>query len=518
MERWVGRVALVTGASVGIGASICEVLVQSGLKVVGAARGVEKVQTLSETLKDAKGSLLPVKCDLTKEEDIRNLFDKIKKEFGGVDICINNAGLGNGNKLLDSTVEEMREMIDVNIIALCLCSQLAIASLRERGVDDGHVININSISGHVMTPFTSSRFYASTKFAVRAITEGLRQEMRELKSHIRISTLSETLKDAKGSLLPVKCDLTKEEDIRKLFDKIKKEFGGVDICINNAGLSNGKKLLDSTVEEMRELTNVNIIALCLCSQLAIASMRERGVDDGHVINISSIGGHRLISPGMVNTQFAYRAFKDPERAKNLYSSIEPLRPEDVAASVLHVISAPPHVERVSLPGHINHMRQVNALSPSFLRLQRRMERWTGRVALVTGASVGIGATVCEALVRSGLKVVGAARGVDQALSESLKDAKGSLLPIKCDLTKESDIRNLFNKIKEEFGGVDICINNAGLSNGKKLLEGTVEEMREMTDVNIIALCLCSQLAIKSMKERGVDDGHIINISRYAIRQ
>ncbi|RXG57128.1 Dehydrogenase/reductase SDR family member 11 [Armadillidium vulgare] len=379
MERWVGRVALVTGASVGIGASICEVLVQSGLKVVGAARGVEKVQTLSETLKDAKGSLLPVKCDLTKEEDIRNLFDKINKEFGGVDICINNAGLGNGNKIIDSTVEEMREMTDVNIIALCLCSQLAIASMRERGVDDGHVININSISGHVMTPFTSSRFYASTKFAVtsnyrrtKTRDEGtqithtniercfIKRKKTKSVSVQNSETLSETLKDAKGSLLPVKCDLTKEEDIRNLFVTIKKEFGGVDICINNAGLSNGKKLLDSTVEEMRELTNVNIIALCLCSQLAIASMRERSVDDGHVINISSIGGHRvspksssrfyastkfaLISPGMVNTQFAYRAFKDPEKAKNLYSSIEPLRPEDVAATVLHVISAPPHVE------------------------------------------------------------------------------------------------------------------------------------------------------------------------------
>ncbi|KAB7508040.1 (-)-isopiperitenol/(-)-carveol dehydrogenase, mitochondrial [Armadillidium nasatum] len=202
MERWVGRVALVTGASVGIGASICEVLVQSGLK------------TLSETLKDAKGSLLPVKCDLTKEEDIRNLFDKIKKEFGGVDICINNAGLSNGKKLLDSTVEEMKELTNVNIIALCLCSQLAIASMRERGVDDGHVINVSSIGGHRVSPKSSSRFYASTKFA----------------------------------------------------------------------------------------------------------------------------------SWQVNTQFAYRAFKDPERAKNLYSSIEPLRPEDVAASVLHVISAPPHVE------------------------------------------------------------------------------------------------------------------------------------------------------------------------------
>ncbi|RXG54088.1 Dehydrogenase/reductase SDR family member 11, partial [Armadillidium vulgare] len=143
MERWVGRVALVTGASSGIGAALCESLVRSGMKVVGIARGVEQIKSLSENLKGSKGSLLPLKCDLTKEADIRNVFDTIKKELGGVDICVNNAGLTNGKGILDSTVEEMHELSNVNVIALCLCSQLAILSMRERGVDDGHVINVN---------------------------------------------------------------------------------------------------------------------------------------------------------------------------------------------------------------------------------------------------------------------------------------------------------------------------------------------------------------------------------------
>ncbi|RXG55710.1 hypothetical protein Avbf_17897 [Armadillidium vulgare] len=70
MERWNGRVALVTGASVGIGAAICKALVEAGMNVVGAARGVEKIQKLSDGLKNAKGSLTAVKCDLMKEEDI----------------------------------------------------------------------------------------------------------------------------------------------------------------------------------------------------------------------------------------------------------------------------------------------------------------------------------------------------------------------------------------------------------------------------------------------------------------
>ncbi|RXG61008.1 Farnesol dehydrogenase [Armadillidium vulgare] len=104
MDRWIGRVALVTGASSVIGAAISEIIARSGLKVVGAARGVEHVQALSDSLKDAKGSLTPIKCDLTKEDDIRNIFTTIKKQFGGVDICIKYAGLSNGKKLLGADI------------------------------------------------------------------------------------------------------------------------------------------------------------------------------------------------------------------------------------------------------------------------------------------------------------------------------------------------------------------------------------------------------------------------------
>ncbi|KAB7496427.1 Dehydrogenase/reductase SDR family member 11, partial [Armadillidium nasatum] len=187
MERWNGRVALVTGASVGIGAAICKVLVGAGMKVVGAARGVEKIQELSNSLKKEKGSLTAVKCDLTKEEDIRHLFKEIKAKFGGVDVCINNAGFAYNISLLDGTPTEWKNMMDVNVIAVCLCSKLAIQSMRERGVDDGHIVNVSSTGGHRIPNMPGAHFYCGTKFALMAVSEGLRQEMRELKSHIRIS-------------------------------------------------------------------------------------------------------------------------------------------------------------------------------------------------------------------------------------------------------------------------------------------------------------------------------------------
>ncbi|KAB7497057.1 Dehydrogenase/reductase SDR family member 11 [Armadillidium nasatum] len=190
MEKWKGRVALVTGASSGIGAAICEDLVKHGMKVVGAARRIEKMQELGEKLKNEKGTFLPVQCDVTKDEDIYNLFDKIKETFGGVDVCVNNAGtLGYVLDLLKGTPEEWRQISNVNVIALCLCSKLTVNSLKERGLDDGHIINISSICGHQVL-VGSSRFYTGTKFAVRALSEGLRQELQAANSGIKISVVS----------------------------------------------------------------------------------------------------------------------------------------------------------------------------------------------------------------------------------------------------------------------------------------------------------------------------------------
>ncbi|CAL4127279.1 unnamed protein product, partial [Meganyctiphanes norvegica] len=240
MERWSGRVALVTGASVGIGAGICRALVKHGMKVVGTARNVNQIQALSQELSGETGSLTAIKCDLRKDTEVLALFSTIKKQFGGVDVCINNAGMSSNHRLLEGTPDEWREMLDVNIVSLCLCTKEAVRSMRERGVNDGQVIHISSILAHIQQCGATSHFYLATKWAVKALTEGLRQELRDLKSNIRIAS---------------------------------------------------------------------------------------------------------ISPGIVETEFSYRKNKDnPEIAKKMYSSLEALQPQDVAATVVHVLSAPQHVQ------------------------------------------------------------------------------------------------------------------------------------------------------------------------------
>ncbi|XP_037534195.1 dehydrogenase/reductase SDR family member 11 [Nematolebias whitei] len=192
MDRWRGRVALVTGASAGIGAAISKELVRVGMKVVGCARNVEKIQKLAAECRAAgySGELVPVKCDLTSVEDIESMFSTIKAQHGGVDVCVNNAGLAHPEPLLSGKTNGWKNMLDVNVLALSICTREAYQSMKERNIDDGHIINLNSICGHTVIPSSEIHFYTASKYAVTALTEGLRQELGEANTHIRATCIS----------------------------------------------------------------------------------------------------------------------------------------------------------------------------------------------------------------------------------------------------------------------------------------------------------------------------------------
>ncbi|XP_059937643.1 dehydrogenase/reductase SDR family member 11 isoform X1 [Mesoplodon densirostris] len=187
MERWRDRLALVTGASGGVGAAVARALVQQGLKVVGCARTVGNIEELAAECKSAgyPGTLMPYRCDLSNEEDILSMFSAVRSQHSGVDICINNAGLARPDTLLSGSTSGWKDMFNVNVLALSICTREAYQSVRERKVDDGHIININSMSGHQVPSQSVAHFYSATKYAVTALTEGLRQELREAQTHIR---------------------------------------------------------------------------------------------------------------------------------------------------------------------------------------------------------------------------------------------------------------------------------------------------------------------------------------------
>ncbi|XP_046393904.1 farnesol dehydrogenase-like [Ischnura elegans] len=193
MDRWEGRVAVVTGASSGIGKSIATELVERGMIVVGLARRVELVQDLSKSLAGRKGKLHAVKADVGKEDDVVEAFDWVRKNLGGVHVLVNNAGIAPHAPLSNLDRERYKAVqtcLDTNVMGVIMCSNEAIKLMRENGIDDGHIININSILGHFIHTRTGIHVYNATKHAVTVLTEGLRRELLEAKSKIRVTSIS----------------------------------------------------------------------------------------------------------------------------------------------------------------------------------------------------------------------------------------------------------------------------------------------------------------------------------------
>lgn len=192
MDRWIGKTAVVTGASSGIGAAIVVELLKSGVNVVGLARRKEKVEALQHSIpRSVSAKLYPIKCDLTQESEIKAAFNWIENSLGGIDILINNAGIIRTMNLFDpDNSQDLRDTIDTNILAVVLCTREAFWSMKKRNVN-GHIIHINSHAGHKIPFFVglypSFNIYPSTKYAVTAMTEVMRQELQVFDTKIKVT-------------------------------------------------------------------------------------------------------------------------------------------------------------------------------------------------------------------------------------------------------------------------------------------------------------------------------------------
>lgn len=182
MPKLDGKVAVVTGASSGIGEATAEALAAEGAAVVVAARREERLADLAKRIEENGGKVLAAACDVADEDQAHGLIRKAEEEFGSVDILVNNAGV-----MLLSTVgkglsEEWRRMFDVNVLGLLYTTDAAIETMKKQG--GGHLVNVSSVAGRKVTR-DSSGVYAGSKFAVGAISEGLRQEL--LEDNIRVT-------------------------------------------------------------------------------------------------------------------------------------------------------------------------------------------------------------------------------------------------------------------------------------------------------------------------------------------
>ncbi|XP_055695281.1 farnesol dehydrogenase-like [Lutzomyia longipalpis] len=193
MEQWKNKVAVVTGASAGIGAAVVKDLAKAGMITIGLARRVERVEALKKDLPpNLQENLHAVKCDVSKEEDIVRVFSEIDAKFNGIDVLINNAGILRYTELIkkDNSVP-VRKVIDTNVLGVVFCTREAYKSMEKHG-RNSHVVHINSIAGHNLffPPEGSFNIYPASKFAVTAITEIHRQEFIKSTHHIKVTSVS----------------------------------------------------------------------------------------------------------------------------------------------------------------------------------------------------------------------------------------------------------------------------------------------------------------------------------------
>jgi NADP-dependent 3-hydroxy acid dehydrogenase YdfG len=210
-----GKVVILTGASSGIGEATAKVLASKGAKVVLSARREERLRKLKSEIKkqDGTGTVEFRVTDVTSQQELEELASFTLDTFGQIDVLINNAGFMPLSYLHEKKVLEWEQMIDVNIKGVLYGIAAVLPYMRTR--KQGHIINVTSVAGHIAFP--SSAVYSGTKFAVRAITEGLRQE--EVENNIRTTIISP------GAVATELVNSISNQEIKKGIEKQILEFG-----------------------------------------------------------------------------------------------------------------------------------------------------------------------------------------------------------------------------------------------------------------------------------------------------
>jgi len=192
MAKLNGKVAVVTGASKGIGAAIAEKLGSEGAKVVvNYASDKAGAERVAANIKQAGGQAITVRGDVSKQEDISQLFDETTKVFGHVDILVNNAGVYEFRALEEVDEQHYRRIFDLNVLGLLLTTKEAVSHMNG---DGGSIINVSSIASK--TPPANTSVYSGTKGAVDVISRSLALELAPRK--IRVNTLAPGATETEG--------------------------------------------------------------------------------------------------------------------------------------------------------------------------------------------------------------------------------------------------------------------------------------------------------------------------------
>jgi 3-oxoacyl-[acyl-carrier protein] reductase len=192
MSRLMGKVAVVTGASKGIGASIAEHLAAEGASVVvNYASSKAAADAVVNRITESGGKALAIQADVSKPEDVRRLFAQTQAAYGALNVLVNNAGIYEFSPLESITAEHFHKQFNLNVLGLILATQAAVKYFGPAG---GSIINISSIAGPM--PIQGGSVYSATKAAVDALTVALSQELGPKK--IRVNSLNTGMVETEG--------------------------------------------------------------------------------------------------------------------------------------------------------------------------------------------------------------------------------------------------------------------------------------------------------------------------------
>ena len=207
-----GKVVVISGASSGLGEATARFLSAQGASVVLGARRVDRIKSLADELTRRGGKALAVATDVTDSDQVKALVDSAVQKCGRIDVMLNNAGLMPHSPLERLKIDDWNRTIDVNIKGVLYGIAAALPYMKQQ--KSGHIINVSSVAGHKVTP--AGAVYAATKHAVRALSEGLRQEVKPY--NIRTTVISP---GAVATELP---NTISEPDVAESFQKFYEEF------------------------------------------------------------------------------------------------------------------------------------------------------------------------------------------------------------------------------------------------------------------------------------------------------
>lgn len=201
------QIALITGATSGIGEAVARVFASAGAKLILVARRQERLEQLADELANASSTYL-LSLDVRDRPSVESAISNLPAAWSSIDILINNAGLSRGlDKLHEGSFQDWEEMIDTNIKGLLYLTRLIVPGMVSRGT--GHVVNLGSTAGHQTYP--NGNVYCATKAAVRVISEGLKQDL--LGTPVRVSSVDPGLVETEFSQVRFRGDTERAKKV-----------------------------------------------------------------------------------------------------------------------------------------------------------------------------------------------------------------------------------------------------------------------------------------------------------------